>query len=613
MNAPNTLSSSAPSADRATPAEISQKGWASKLAACTTAFLFVEAVTGLWLYLGEFSLTAQVMVLLHTGLGIGMSVLYTYYQVRHLQAWYKQKATVMMVLGFALMAAILTCIFSGFVLTYQSFFGPKISATYDLVHLVSGVAALVLLVLHVAFALRRRLPVIRKTPSFALAVNQFFRRGGVWAGASTVGVLALVLSFGSKNLTYEVPSDYSMPEYLADFEEYRDSPFAPTNARTEGNVLIDPAALAGSASCGTTGCHEEILAEWEPSAHRFSANNPAFQAVQKNFAADRDATQTRYCAGCHDPISLFAGAKDIHNMDLAAPGMQEGNSCAACHSISQVDIRGNADYVITAPQKYLWEDTTGFQKSLSDFLIRAYPRQHLADYDRNILRSAEYCGACHKQFIPEALNRFGRSGGQNQFDEWSKSHWHTEDNPNTDLSCRDCHMRLVYDSKDPGRGEGGDLRRSVADNAHRHHGFIATNFLVPKVMQLPHWEEQVALTKEWIRGETVIPEIAHLWPEGPVAKVTMAAPDNAAAGETVEIKVFVKNSKVGHNLTTRPLDFTRAWIHLTVEDADGTVFGEWGSINPETRWIEDRPGVPHVAGNSVKDGTMMLEAIPLNA
>lgn len=87
-----------------------------------------------------------------------------------------------------------------------------------------------------------------------------------------------------------------------------------------------------------------------------------------------------------------------------------------------------------------------------------------ADDDRNVLRTPEFCGACHRQFIPEAFNRLGLSLGQNQYDEWRKSHLQT-DEPESDLSCRDCHMRLLYDSTDPGRGEDGDVRRSPAANA----------------------------------------------------------------------------------------------------------------------------------------------------
>ena len=339
--------------------------------------------------------------------------------------------------------------------------------------------------------------------------------------------------------------------------------------------------------------------------------NPPFQQVQKNFAADREPAETRYCAGCHDPISLFAGAKNIQNLELSAPGMQEGASCVVCHSISKVDQRGNADYVITPPQKYIWETTEGSQKLLSDFLIRAYPRQHLTDYDRNLLRTPEFCGACHKQFIPEAINRFGLTPGQNQYDEWRKSDWHQEE-PEKNLTCRDCHMRLVYDSNDPGHGEAGDVRRSPDDGAHRHHGMIATNMFMPEILKLPHWEEQVRLTKEWMRGETVISEIEHLWPKGPVASIKVLSPENAQNGEKVTVRVLVENRKVGHNFTTGPLDFMRAWVNLVVSDVGGETIAEWGNIDSTSRSICDSSKSIHKIGNSRKEGTLVLEGLPLD-
>jgi hypothetical protein len=282
-----------------------------------------------------------------------------------------------------------------------------------------------------------------------------------------------------------------------------------------------------------------------------------------------------------------------------------------CHSISAVDQRGNADYVLTPPQKYLWENAGGWRKTVSDFLIRAYPRQHLADYDRNILRTPEFCGTCHKQFIPEALNRFGVSPGQNQYDEWRNSHWHADD-PAKDLSCRDCHMRLVWDSRDPGRGEAGDARRTPDDLAHRHHGTIATNALMPEVLRLPHWEEQVRLTVEWMAGETVLPEIAEGWPEGPLVGLEIAAPSEVSAGDEVSVRVALINRKIGHNYTTGPLDFVRAWVHLRVVDGRNEVIAEWGNLDPTTRRISDQPGSEHELGNSRKSGTIVLEAQPLD-
>jgi hypothetical protein len=516
-----------------------------------------------------------------------------------------------MFLGYALMVTMLLCVISGLVLTWQSIVGPKLTASWDLVHLVTGIAVFALIVAHPLVALLRRYRSIRQSPEFRHALARFSGQNLAWLGGAAVIVVAAAILGRPRPVEFPLPEGYTLPSYMQEFDEYRGSPFAPTYARTKSGRLVDPQVLSHSASCGTAGCHEQILKEWQPSAHRFSAMNPPFQKVQRNFAADRDPAETRYCAGCHDPISLFAGAKDIHNLELAAPGMQEGVSCVVCHTISSVDQRGNADYVLTPPQKYIWENAGGSRKFVSDVLIRAYPRQHLADYDRNLLRTPEFCGACHKQFIPEALNRFGFSPGQNQYDEWRKSHWHTDD-PNTDLSCRDCHMKLVYDSSDPGRGEDGDVRRSLNDEAHRHHGHIAANLLMPEVLKLPNWQTQVQLTREWLQGKTEIPEIKDVWPQGPVAELTISSPRETGRGREVALTVLLKSRKIGHNLTTGPLDFIRNWIHLQVTDADGASIAEWGNIDPVTRAICDVPGQPHKIGNSRDEGTLVLEGQPLD-
>ncbi|MAE64793.1 MAG: hypothetical protein CMJ18_11045 [Phycisphaeraceae bacterium] len=587
------------------------RGWASRLAGFVTAFLVIESLTGLWIYLAPFSVASQIQVLVHTAAGLVLLIPYLYYQARHLVVWFHQKPTAVMFLGYALMVMVLACSLSGVVLTWEAAVGPKRSPGWNLVHVVSGIAAFFLVVAHVLAAFLRRRMVARRSPELALAIRRFALRSAVWVGCATAIIAVTVYSWPLSTVEYAPPDDYTLLADLQQFDEYRGSPFAPTYARTSSRKLVNPEVLSNSRSCGSAGCHEQILAEWNPSAHRFSAMNPPFQQVQKNFAADRDPAHTRYCAGCHDPISLFAGAKDASNLDLSAPGMQEGNSCVVCHSISSVDQRGNADYVLTPPHKYIWEHEEGWKKAVSDFLIRAYPTQHLADYDRNVLRSPEYCGACHKQFIPEALNRFGLSPGQNQYDEWRKSHWHVDD-ASKDLSCRDCHMRLVPGSTDPGRGEGADVRRTPDDGAHRHHGMVATNMFMPAVLKLPNWRKHVELTEEWIRGETVVPEIAHLWPTGPVASVQVIGPEQVRPGEQVTLRVMVTNRKAGHNFTTGPLDFTRAWVHLRVFDASGKSVAEWGNIDPSTRRICDVPGKPHEVGNSRDSGTLVLEALPLD-
>ena len=161
-------------------------------------------------------------------------------------------------------------------------------------------------------------------------------------------------------------------------------------ARTIDNKPIDDQLLSGSESCGTSGCHEQIVREWEPSAHRYAAMDKAFQAIQLTMATQNGPTSTRYCGGCHDPISLFSGTKNIYTEETqltALRGFREGISCLACHSIKETDIKGNAYYAIQAPPRYLGELEYDQTKSrmlriVRDFLIRAYPRQHISSLSK---------------------------------------------------------------------------------------------------------------------------------------------------------------------------------------------------------------------------------------
>jgi len=334
--------------------------------------------------------------------------------------------------------------------------------------------------------------------------------------------------------------------------------------RTSG---IDAAALAGSASCGTSGCHEQILQEWEPSAHRYASRSAFFQLIQGAMADANGAESTRYCAGCHDPIALFSGAKNIYDEDLSSPGADEGISCASCHSIVRTDVQGNANYTLAPPERYLAEDSF-----IGRFLIRAYPRHHKASYGRPLLETAEFCGACHKQFIDKDINRATRVQLQNQYDAWKGSHWFVADasnpqraDPNKALACRDCHMRL-RDSADPAAKRG----------KHRHHAFIAANQWLPRLHNLPHADEHIRLTEEWLRGETVIPEIADRWPGGPPVPIRIEAPESVRPGDTVKLRVIVDNVKVGHTFPTGPLDVIQSWVEVKVRCGDSIVFHSGG-------------------------------------
>lgn len=301
---------------------------------------------------------------------------------------------------------------------------------------------------------------------------------------------------------------------------------------------------------------------------------------------------TRYCGGCHDPISLFSATKNIFtNLEqlTSLAGYQEGVSCLACHAIRETDLKGNAHYRLEPPRRYLFEieyqeTEREVYRLLRDFLIRAYPRHHVQSLSRQLFKTPEYCAACHKQFIDSEINNVGWVQLQNQFDNWRMSRWNHPGDPTKTIECRECQMPLV-DSADPAAGDPSDYNRSPSDGKHRSHRFVAANQMMPQLLKLPGWETQVALTEQWLRGEYEIPEIAEKWAAGPAVSVELLLPEKVEPGEEATIKAVITSNKVGHDFPTGPLDIIQAWLEIIVTDEAGNILYASGRVD-ERGYIE---------------------------
>jgi len=456
---------------------------------------------------------------------------------------------------------------------------------------VTTVAIVAFLVPHVFLIILRD----RKARSAEMQPLLAAERRWVRGALVLTGIAFVMLAVGTAitpQITWnnEFPADYEYDEEAG--------PFAPSLARTETGGAFDDRSLTGSASCGTAGCHEQIYEEWSISAHRWSSMDPGFQAIQNVMAEQNGPESTRYCGGCHDPASLFAGTKNVFAEDLSSVrGYHEGISCLICHAIRETDLQGNANYVVAQPERYLWETTDGGAGKLaSDFLIRAYPAQHMETFSKRLFKTPEYCAACHKQFIDEEVNKVGWVQLQNQYDNWRKSKWNPEDDPSKVVECRECHMPLM-DSTDPASGDDLDLYRTADDGKHRDHRFIASNSFIPEVLDLPGWEEHARLTEQWLRGERPIPEIADKWEAGPAVSVHIDCPETIEAGETLDVRIVITSNKVGHDFPTGPLDIIQSWINLEVTDERGEVVFSSGSVDED---------------NFIEPGAFMFKAEPVD-
>jgi hypothetical protein len=628
-----------------------------------TAVVVYLILSGLATNLLPFSVFVQYSIIVHTVVGLIAVVPLGAIEYYH---WKRRRGDATIAIArtaLIAMAVLVLCLLTGLVITGMALFGIRVAELASTIHLVAAILLGVLIVLHLAPIVRRygkTAPSPRRAPRKRFVftslgiIASLFLITGLLAGAQPEQQ-----PFQAFTADYDLPHGDDRPfwpsraaiadppwltAFLADVavelgpehgEAFADALGGPETsglrARTtelvESLVLdadaiarvttlveeaisnkketgsLKPASLAGSSSCGSSGCHEAIYEEWRASAHGFAAEDELFLRVQELLIESKGVAESRACAGCHDPAALLGGVR--HGPWTAGSELQifEGNSCVTCHSTVETDTNGNGGYVIRPPQRYLFENyESGTTSLLGKFLIRAYPDQHIAEYKRPLYKTSEFCAACHKQVPPpgEATSA-GLAQEQNEYDSWKNGRWyHGEGDPKT-VECRECHMPLV-DGRDPASGDDVDSYRSPGDGKHRSHRVLASNMYIPKTMQLPGHEEQVAQTIAWLRGEIDIPEIADKWVTGPTVTLDIDAPDEITAGDLVNIKLHLHNNKTGHDFPAGPLDVLESWVELTVKDNLGNTLMELGAdrtISPsidapvvyKADWY-DRQGLP---------------------
>lgn len=558
--------------------------------------IFVVA-SGLAIWLGPFSAPVEFAIVMHTALGLILIIPLTLWQFSHWLATRRARINVRKFCGYAGIWTMAATLVSGLVLSWQAIFSLDVVRFWDRLHLWSGVAAIPFLIYHVWPHVWKPANIPGKPqfvpPDYSPGRRWIWRRAVATALALLVVLVIVSTAYVTQapNFThYAFPAGYKLP--------YGKNPFFPSLATTVNDKPVPPVLLADSKTCGASGCHTAIYQEWSGSAHRWAAEDPLFQKVQAGLIKSDGIPAARYCAGCHDPVSLLSGYKDA-STGIEAPGFKEGISCVACHGMRRVDVQGNGNYVFAPPKPYLFEyyGDNGATVALTHFLIRAYPHQHDYDYDLSLVKQPASCASCHKQYIDKSINHVGWVQLQNQYDDWRMGKWNTAPNPADRLRCQQCHM--YYESA-ANRSEADPYDRKIGLGLkHRNHWFAATNQFVPAFLHTPDWRNQDKRVDQWLAGKKVIPEIASIWPTGPVMPIELFASEPIATpGRPFKFQVMLVNNKAGHSVPTGPLDLIRLWVEVQVHDRTGRVVYHSGELTPQD----------HIESNS-----FVLKGIGVNA
>ena len=438
-------------------------------------------------------------------------------------------------------------------------------------------------------------------------------RRAVIGTAGIAVVAAAFIAYPPKGPDYVIRNPDLAPMTMADEAMGKaDGPFFPSSIHTSTKGRIPSNFFLHSESCGKSGCHPDITAQWRSSMHHFASFNNQFYRKSIEYMQSVAGVQaSKWCAGCHDVALILDGKFDKPIQEsLGTVEAQAGLACTACHAITEVHgTMGQGGYTIEYPPLHDLAVSENVLLSTShDMLLRLDPAPHSRTFLKPFHQKqhADFCSACHKVHLDKPVNDYRWIRGFNDYDAWqasgvsgmgARSFYY----PEKAQDCVDCHMPLVR----------SDDKGNRAGFVHEHR-FVAANTAVPTANK-----DQVQLDRvtAFLKDKVTVdvfalarggatsggevhggsaPEPASHFPTGEEGDMTAAggvmlsqpvevvAPVGNAAGEarvavrrgeSVRLDCVVRTRGVGHFFPGGTVDAFDVWVELKAEDETGrTIF-----------------------------------------
>ena len=455
-------------------------------------------------------------------------------------------------------------------------------------------------------------------PLFAIWLYILHRLAGKriqWKRGAWLAAAALV--FASVALVFQIQA----PKAWNQEGPERSAPlFTPSLARTSNGDFMPMEVLYNDQYCAE--CHQTSHETWMASAHKFSSfNNPVYlmsirETRQVLMEKDGHVKDSRFCAGCHDPIPFFSGLFEDErftdpNHDLSTDiTANAGITCTVCHSISHINSpRGNAAYTIDAPTHYpfAFSDNPALAW-INRQLIKAKPEFHKATFLKPLHKEPEFCGSCHKVHLPQELNDYKWLRGQNHFDTFwlsgvsgqgIESFYYP---PKAQENCNGCHMPNV---EAPGPDNFGASVRDDSGLAKTFsHMFPSANTAMPHLLrdQFKDPDQVIQAHREFNEGVMRL-DIFALKEDGKIdgELVGPLRPQipKLEPGKTYLMELVVRTVKMGHLFTQGTSDSNQIWLDVTLKSGDRIIgrsgdMDERGKVDPWSHFINsfvlDRQG-----------------------
>ena len=194
-------------------------------------------------------------------------------------------------------------------------------------------------------------------------------------------------------------------------------------------------------------CHPAHYQEWSGSMHAYAAEDPLFLAMNQRGQRETDGALGDFCINCHAPVAVREGltTDGLNVADL--PPETKGVTCYFCHTVTDVTDTHNAPVTLA--------DDLVLRGSIADPVANpAHASTYSPLHDRDDLRSAQLCGACHDIVTPVGLEL------ERTYAEWRDTIYAGEV-PGRQQTCGNCHMQ-GYD------GTAADFDGVLFRRVHRH-------------------------------------------------------------------------------------------------------------------------------------------------